>query len=79
MGTLERAQILTSEEALGCLSALRFGIHAQLVEGFTIEAVNKALLLSQPAHLQRYTRQTLPPEERDQRRAQLLRELLGCA
>lgn len=79
MGILERAQILTSEEALGCLSALRFGIHAQLVEGFTIEAVNKALLLSQPAHLQRYTHQVLQPEERDQRRAQLLRELLGCA
>jgi len=79
LGTLERAQILTSEEALGCLSALRFGIHTQLVDGFKIEAVNQALLLSQPAHLQRYTRQTLQPEERDQRRAQLLRELLGCS
>ncbi|HIE71084.1 MAG TPA: ATP--guanido phosphotransferase [Planctomycetes bacterium] len=78
LGTLERAQILTSEEALGCLSALRFGIHTQLVEGFTAGAVNQALLLSQPAHLQRYTRQTLTPEERDQRRAQMLRELLGC-
>jgi protein arginine kinase len=79
LGTLERAQILTSEEALGCLSALRFGIHTQLVDGFSIDAVNQALLLSQPAHLQRYTHQTLQPEERDQRRAQLLRELLGCS
>ncbi|MFK7741082.1 MAG: ATP--guanido phosphotransferase [Planctomycetota bacterium] len=79
LGTLERAQILTSEEALGCLSALRFGVHTGLVDGFRHEAVNQALLLSQPAHLQRYTRQTLTPEERDQRRAQLLRDLLGCA
>lgn len=79
LGTLERAQILSSEEALGCLSALRFGVHTGLVDGFSHEAVNQALLLSQPAHLQRYTRQTLTPEERDQRRAQLLRDLLGCA
>lgn len=79
LGTLERAQILTSEEALGCLSALRFGVHTGLVDGFEPQAVNQALLLSQPAHLQRYTRQTLAPEERDQRRAQLLRDLLGCA
>ena len=78
LGTLERAQILTSEEALGGLSAVRFGIHAGLLEGFDPLDVNRALLLSQPAHLQRYTRQTLDPEERDQRRAQLLRELLGC-
>ena len=78
LGTLERAQILTSEEALGCLSALRFGIQTELVTGFDATAVNKALLLSQPAHLQRYTRETLTPEERDQRRAVMLRDILGC-
>ncbi|MEQ1633166.1 MAG: protein arginine kinase [Planctomycetota bacterium] len=78
LGTLERAQILSSEEALGCLSALRFGIHHGLVDGFDIPSLNKALLLSQPAHLQRYTRERLDPEERDLRRAKLLREVLGC-
>lgn len=79
LGTLERAQILTSEEALGCLSAVRFAIQAELLDGFTIAAVNQALLLSQPAHLQRHTRELLKPEERDQRRASLLREILGCS
>lgn len=78
LGTLERAQILSSEEALGCLSALRFGVHTGLVDGFDPQNVNRALLLSQPAHLQCYTRESLRSEERDQRRAQLLRELLGC-
>lgn len=78
LGTLERAQILSSEEALGCLSALRFGIREKLLDGFEIPAVNRALLLSQPGHLQRHTRELLKPEERDQRRAQLLREVLGC-
>jgi protein arginine kinase len=79
LGTLERAQILTSEEALGCLSAVRFGIEEDLLTGFEIAAVNRALLLSQPGHLQKHTREVLRPEERDQRRAQLLREVLGCA
>ncbi|MBZ0152571.1 MAG: protein arginine kinase [Planctomycetes bacterium] len=78
LGTVERAQILSSEEALGCLSALRLGIETELLDGFDIAAINRALLLSQPGHLQRHTRQLLKPEERDQRRAQLLREVLGC-
>lgn len=78
LGTIERAQILTSEEALGCLSALRFGIETELLDGFTIADLNRALLLSQPGHLQRYTREKLGPEERDQRRAVLLRETLHC-
>ncbi len=78
LGTLERAQILSSEEALGCLSALRFGVHHGVVDGFDVAAINKALLLSQPAHLQRFTKERLEPEERDQRRAKLLREILGC-
>lgn len=78
LGTLERAQILTSEEALGCLSALRFGLEEELVDGFEVAAINRALLLSQPGHLQRHTREALKPDERDQRRAQLLRDVLGC-
>ena len=78
LGTLERAQILTSEEALGCLSALRLGVEEEILSGFSVAAVNRALLLSQPGHLQRFTRERLQPDERDQRRAQLLREVLGC-
>jgi protein arginine kinase len=78
LGVLERAQILSSEEALGCLSALRFGAEEELLEGFEVADINRALLLSQPGHLQRHTREKLQPEERDQRRAQLLREVLGC-
>jgi protein arginine kinase len=76
LGTIERAQILTSEESLGCLSALRFGIEQEVLTGFQIADVNKALLMSQPGHLQRHSRQRLDPDERDQRRAQLLREVL---
>lgn len=78
LGTIERAQILSSEEALNCLSALRLGMHHGLVEGFDVASLNKALLLSQPGHLQRYVRERLDPEERDVRRAHLLRQVLDC-
>jgi len=76
LGTIERAQILTSEESLGGLSALRFGIEEDVLTGFGVTDVNRALLMSQPGHLQRHSRQRLSPEERDQRRAQLVREVL---
>ncbi len=75
-GTLQNARILTSDEALTCLSALRFGIQQGVVEGPSTQQLNRAMLLSQPAHLQRTYRQVLEPDERDQRRASLLRQLL---
>jgi protein arginine kinase len=78
LGTLERAQILSSEEAMNCLSALRLGVHHRLIDGFDVAAINKAMLLSQPGHLQRYTQERLNPEERDLRRARLLRQVLDC-
>lgn len=77
LGTLERARILSSEEALTCLSAVRLGIHVRLIDNVTVEQVNRALLLSQPAHLQKLCESTLTAGERDLRRASLLRELLG--
>lgn len=76
LGTLEHAQILSSEEALGCLSAMRFGIEEEVIAGFSVQDVNRALLMSQPGHLQRHSKQRLGPEERDQRRATLMREML---
>ena len=76
MGTLERAHILSSEETLNCLSAARFGLQQELFDGLTIQQLNRALLLSQPAHLQRLANAALGPEERDERRAMLIRRLL---
>lgn len=79
LGTVERAQILTSEEAMGCLSALRIGVHQGILDGLDVGAINRALLLSQPAHLQRYCSERMDHTERDQRRAIVVREVLGLA
>lgn len=77
LGTLEHAHILSSEEALSCLSAVRFGIQQGLIEHIGLDEVNVALLLAQPAHLQQLSNGPLSAEERDQRRATLMRDSLG--
>lgn len=76
LGTLERAHILSTEEALSCLSAVRFGIQQDLIDGIELAMVNQALLLAQPAHLQQLSSGPLAAEERDQRRATLMRKIL---
>ena len=77
LGTLERAHILSSDEALNCLSAVRFGVHQGVVDNVTQHQLNLALLLSQPAHLQRLHQGKLSAAERDLRRASLIRSILG--
>ena len=76
LGTLERARILSTEEALSCLSAVRFGTQQSLIEGISLEDINKALLLAQPAHLQQLCSGPLSADERDERRASLMRKIL---
>ena len=77
LGSLERARILSTEEALTCLSAVRFGVEQGLIPDISLGKVNTALLLAQPAHLQRLCSETLSTDERDQRRATLMRKVLG--
>ena len=77
LGTLERARILSTEEALTCLSAVRFGIEQGVITDMTLEDVSRALLLAQPAHLQRVAGRSMTPDERARERATLMRRVLG--
>ncbi len=77
MGTLRNARILSSEECLTCLSALRFAVEQGLLPEIELKDLNTILLLSQPAHLQRIAKQRLDASERDLRRAKLVREILN--
>lgn len=79
LGVLERARILTSEEALTCLSAVRLGVQQGILEAPNLDRIHRALLLSQPAHLQRVCKTPMTPQERDERRARLIREIFAGA
>src|SRR5690606_26181753 len=76
LGTLQNARILTSEECLNGLSAVRFGVQQEVLTGLTIRYLNRILLLSQPAHLQKLHGRRLDPSERDRLRADLVRAVL---
>ncbi len=77
VGTLRHARILASEECLTCLSAVRFGVQQHLITGLSTKDLNRILLLTQPAHMQRDSEAEIDANERDLRRAHLVREIMA--
>jgi protein arginine kinase len=75
-GILKHARVLTSEEVLNMLSAIRLGIGMGVVDQVGLSQVNEILALTQPAHLQKYFKRRMEPAERDQVRAELVRSKL---
>ena len=78
-GTLKTARIITSNETIKLLSAVRLGVDLGMVKDVDISKVNEILLLMQPAHLQKIYKSELGPMERDVKRADLIREKLGSS
>jgi len=76
-GILKHARVLTTEEVMNLLSAVRLGIALEILNEVSMEAVNKMLILSQPAHLQKHVGRVLSPSDRDIARATLVRETLA--
>ena len=75
-GILKHARVLTSDEVMNLLSAVRLGHAMQIIDFLDISLVNEILLLSQPAHLQKYYEQEMDTNKRDFVRAQMVREKL---
>jgi protein arginine kinase len=78
-GMLKNARLVSSEEALALLSALKMAVHMGLVPGVTPRLVNEMILFSQPAHLQKRRGSELEPAERDLVRGEYLRGRLSEA
>jgi protein arginine kinase len=76
IGTLGSATMITSEETMELLSAVRLGIHLNLLDDLPPTTVNQLFIHSQAAHLQKLTGQTLDGEERNAARAKYLRNRL---
>ena len=75
-GILRHAYIISSEETLNSLSALRMGVDMGMFSSVDIHTVNELFVIIQPAHLQKYAKKELVSEERDVFRATLVREKL---
>jgi protein arginine kinase len=74
LGTLENSRIIQSKEAAKCLSDVRLGIDLEIFKGISKTILNELMILTQPGFLQQYAGEILNPEERDIRRASLIRE-----
>lgn len=73
-GILKYAHVLTSEEVMNLLSAVRLGIALDIIDFIDIPIINEILLFSQPAHLQKYYLEEMDQDKRDYIRAQMVRE-----
>jgi len=78
-GILKHARVLSSDEVMNLLSAIRLGVAMNILESVDIPMINELLLLSQPAHLQKYYGEEMDQEQRDIVRAEMVREkLMNC-
>lgn len=76
IGTLSSATMITSEETMDLLSAVRLGVQLQLLDDIPQRLVNELFVHSQSAHLQKLTGTQLDGEERNAARAKYLRAKL---
>ncbi|RHW33871.1 protein arginine kinase [Neobacillus notoginsengisoli] len=75
-GILSNSRIIETKEAAQCLSDVRLGIDMGYIKNISRSILNELMILTQPGFLQQYAGGPLRPEERDIRRAALIRERL---
>jgi protein arginine kinase len=75
-GVLTNSRIIETKEAAKCLSDVRLGIDIGYINDIPRNILNELMILTQPGFLQQYAGGPLRPNERDIRRASLIRERL---
>lgn len=76
-GILSYAAIMDSKEAAQRLSDVRLGIDLEFIKNVSPQVLNELLVMTQPGFLQQSAGEKLTPEERDIRRAQLIRDKIS--
>ena len=73
---LLNCRTISSQEAVDLLSTLRLGVELNMTGNLKIGRINDIMILTQPGHLQKMAGRVLSPDERDERRACLVRDKL---
>ncbi len=76
-GILRYAKIITSQEAINLLSAVRLGIDLAIIPGVDGIVLNELLILTRNAYLEKLSGTELSTKERDVRRAAIIRARLA--
>jgi len=78
-GTLRHCRSIQAREVINLCSAVRLGVALGMTGLCALSVLSELLVLTQPAHLQRYAGRELTPAERNVYRAQRVREQLDAA
>lgn len=78
LGVLVNARIMTSEEALSHLSDVRLGVDLGIIKTTDLKALNELIVLTQPGYLQKLAGQEMSALDRDEKRANIIREKLNA-
>jgi protein arginine kinase len=77
LGILKSARIITSQETIELLSMVRLGCDLGMVKDIDRRIVNELFIITQPAHLQKIENKKISSDERDLKRAELIRDRLN--
>jgi len=77
LGILKSARIITSQETIELLSMVRLGNDLGMVKDVDRRTINELFITTQPAHLQKLENKKLSSDERDLKRAELIRKKLN--
>ncbi len=75
-GTLKYARIMSTQECMGLVSAVRFGVTIGLVNLPDLATLNEILIYSQPAHLQKIAGREMSSVDRNEYRAAWIQDRL---
>ena len=75
-GTLKSARIISSKETISLLSLIRLGVDLGFVKDIDMQSLNELFILTQPAHLQKTEKKILSSQDRDHKRAEMIRDRL---
>ncbi|MCM8799263.1 MAG: protein arginine kinase [Candidatus Omnitrophica bacterium] len=75
-GILKNAFIISSQETIDLLSMVRLGVDLKIIKGIDRSVINELFLITQPAHLQKIENKRLSTQERDLKRAEIIRNRL---
>jgi protein arginine kinase len=76
-GILSQSRIISSQEAMRLLSELRFGIDMNVIKEIDPRVFNELIVLTQRAFLQKNSEMELNSQQRDIKRAKIIREKLS--
>ena len=73
---MKNAVIISSQETTELLSMVRLGLDLDIIKDIDRRTINELFILIQPAHLQKLESKRLNTQERDEKRARIIRSKL---